>query len=65
MKLVRPDVDPVREKFARACKELSAALIEREEEVDPFLNNLDRRCGHVRLFTAEPSVTAPRARASR
>ena len=40
MKLVRPDVDPVREKFARARKELSAALIEREEEVDLVLTAL-------------------------
>ena len=37
MKLVRPDVDPVREKFATARKELSAALIEREDEVDLVL----------------------------
>lgn len=40
MKLVRPDLDPVREKFARARKELSAALIEREEEVDLVLTAL-------------------------
>ena len=40
MKLVRPDVDPVREKFATARKELSAALIEREEEVDLVLTAL-------------------------
>lgn len=40
MKLVRPDSDPVCEKFARARKELSAALIEREEEVDLVLTAL-------------------------
>jgi MoxR-like ATPase len=39
MKLVRPDADadPVRNKFATARKELSAALIEREDEVDLVL----------------------------
>ncbi|QDU21721.1 ATPase RavA [Urbifossiella limnaea] len=37
MKLVRSDYDPVREKFAQARKELSAALIEREDEVDLVL----------------------------
>src|SRR4051812_50130205 len=37
MKLVRPDADPVRETFAQARKELSSALIEREEEVDLVL----------------------------
>src|SRR5438046_84944 len=40
MKLVRPEVDPVREKFAQARKELSSALIEREEEVDLVLTAL-------------------------
>ena len=40
MKLVRPDVDPVREKFALARKELSSALIERDEEVDLVLTAL-------------------------
>jgi MoxR-like ATPase len=40
MKLVRPVVDPVREKFAQARKELSAALIEREDEVDLVLTAL-------------------------
>jgi len=40
MKLVRPDADPVREKFAQARKELSAALIEREDEVDLVLTAL-------------------------
>ena len=42
MKLVRPDVDPnpVQEKFARARKELSAALIEREDEIDLVLTAL-------------------------
>ncbi len=41
MKLVRPDPDdPVREKFAQARKELSAALIERDEEVDLVLTAL-------------------------
>lgn len=39
MKLVRPDTDPVREKFA-ARKELSSALIERDEEVDLVLTAL-------------------------
>ena len=40
MKLVRPDVDPVRDKFAQSRKELSAALIEREDEVDLVLTAL-------------------------
>lgn len=42
MKLVRPDVDPnpVQEKFARARKELSSALIEREDEIDLVLTAL-------------------------
>ncbi|HEX4607647.1 MAG TPA: AAA family ATPase [Urbifossiella sp.] len=40
MKLVRPDVDLVREKFAQAPKELSSALIEREDEVDVVLTAL-------------------------
>src|SRR5688572_7862090 len=40
MKLVRPETDPVREKFAQARKELSAALIERDEEVDLVLTAL-------------------------
>lgn len=40
MKLVRSDVDPVREKFARARTELSAALIERDEEADVVLTAL-------------------------
>ena len=40
MKLVRPDVDPVREKFATARKELAFALIEREDEVDLVLTAL-------------------------
>ncbi len=40
MKLVRPDIDPVRDKFAAARKELSAALIEREDEVDLVLTAL-------------------------
>jgi MoxR-like ATPase len=40
MKLVRPDVDPVREKFAQARRELSSALIERDEEVDLVLTAL-------------------------
>ena len=37
MKLVRPDDDPVRDKVAQARKELSAALIEREDEIDLVL----------------------------
>jgi MoxR-like ATPase len=37
MKLVRPDDDPVRDKFALARRELSAALIERDEEIDLVL----------------------------
>src|SRR4029079_12857185 len=40
MKLVRPEVDPVREKFAQARKELSSALIERDEEIDLVLTAL-------------------------
>src|SRR5438046_4516728 len=40
MKLVRPDADPVREKLAAARTELSAALIEREDEVDLVLTAL-------------------------
>src|SRR3954462_1492004 len=40
MKLVRPDIDPVREKFALARRELSSALIERDEEVDLVLTAL-------------------------
>jgi len=40
MKLARPDLDPVREKFALARKELAAALIERDEEVDLVLTAL-------------------------
>src|SRR4051794_4005318 len=42
MKLLRPDraSDPVREKFARTRHELSAALIERDEEVDLVLTAL-------------------------
>src|SRR3954447_26335223 len=40
MKLVRPDADPVREKFAAARRELAFALIEREDEVDLVLTAL-------------------------
>src|SRR3954469_19112511 len=40
MKLVRPDADPVRDKFTQARKELSTALIEREDEVDLVLTAL-------------------------
>ncbi len=40
MKLVRRDVDPVREKFTQARKELSFALIERDEEIDLVLTAL-------------------------
>jgi MoxR-like ATPase len=40
MKLARPDADPVSEKFADAGKELAAALIERDEEVDLALTAL-------------------------
>ena len=40
MKLVRPDADPVRDKFAAARKALAGALIERDEEVDLALTAL-------------------------
>src|SRR3954466_1705657 len=40
MKLVRPECDPVREKFAAARRDLSSALIERDEEVDLALTAL-------------------------
>ncbi|MBA4064852.1 MAG: ATPase [Isosphaera sp.] len=40
MKLVRPESDPVCDKFAAARKELSSALIERDEEVDLALTAL-------------------------
>jgi len=40
MKMVRPDFDPLREKFALARKELSASLIERDEEIDLVLSAL-------------------------
>src|SRR5436309_14939195 len=40
MKLVRPETDPVREKFAQARRELAGALIEREDEVDLVLTAL-------------------------
>lgn len=40
MKLARPDADPVRDKFALARRELSSALIEREDEVDLVLTAL-------------------------
>ena len=40
MKLIRPATDDVREKFATARRELSAALIERDEEVDLVLTAL-------------------------
>ncbi len=39
-KLVRPDTDPVREKFAQSRRDLSGALIERYEEVDLVLTAL-------------------------
>src|SRR5947209_5345318 len=51
MKLVRPDTDPVRDKFARARKELSAALIERDEEVDLALTAL---VAHEHLLLVGP-----------
>ncbi|MFO0799668.1 MAG: AAA family ATPase [Gemmataceae bacterium] len=40
MKPAHADLDPVREKFARARQELSAALIERDEEIDLVLTAL-------------------------
>ncbi len=40
MKLVRTETDPIRDKFAAARKELTAALIERDEEVDLALTAL-------------------------
>lgn len=40
MKLIQPDSDPVREKFAKARKGLSSALIERDDEVDLVLTAL-------------------------
>jgi MoxR-like ATPase len=40
MKLIRPDTDSVREKFANARKAMSAALIERDGEVDLVLTAL-------------------------
>jgi MoxR-like ATPase len=40
MKPVRSDADPVREKFAAARRELSSALIERDEEIDLVLTAL-------------------------
>lgn len=40
MKLVRPDADPVRDKFAQARKELAAALIEWDEGFDFVLTAL-------------------------
>jgi tetratricopeptide (TPR) repeat protein len=43
MKVHRPDVTPVQEKLARARHELSAALIERDDEVDLVLTALVAR----------------------
>src|SRR3954453_4119837 len=40
MKLVRSEVDSVRDKFAQARTELAAALIERDDEVDLVLTAL-------------------------
>jgi len=40
MKLVRPETDPVRAKFATARRELSSVLIERDEEIDLVLTAL-------------------------
>ena len=40
MKLVRTETDIVREKFALARQELSASLIERDDEVDVVLTAL-------------------------
>jgi MoxR-like ATPase len=40
MKVIRPAAADVREKFATARRELSAALIERDEEVDLVLTAL-------------------------
>src|SRR5437763_4535049 len=40
MKITRPDACPVQEKFVTTRKELSAALIERDEEIDRILTAL-------------------------
>ncbi|OWK38739.1 AAA family ATPase [Fimbriiglobus ruber] len=40
MRLLRSDTDPVRDKFAQARRELSSALIEREDEIDLVLTAL-------------------------
>ena len=40
MKMIRPTTDDVRAKFATVRRELSAALIERDEEVDLVLTAL-------------------------
>ncbi len=40
MKIARPDACPVQEKFVTTRKELSAALIERDEEIDLVLTAL-------------------------
>ncbi len=40
MKVLRPDPDAVRRKFAQAREELSAALVERDGEVDLVLTAL-------------------------
>ncbi|MGC4051937.1 MAG: hypothetical protein QM757_21555 [Paludibaculum sp.] len=37
MRLVRADDDPIRDKFTLARRELSAALIEQEDEIDLVL----------------------------
>lgn len=40
MKLIHHDPDPIQDKFTRTRKELSAALIERDEEIDLVLTAL-------------------------
>ena len=40
MKLVKPAVDPVQDKFLATRKEMAAALIERDDEIDLALTAL-------------------------
>ena len=54
MKLVRPAAADVRRKFAHARRELSAALIERDDEVDLVLTALVAN-EHV-LLVGPPAV---------
>ena len=74
MKLVRPATDAVREKFAAARRELSAALIERDDEIDLVLTALvagehvllvgPPGCGKSLLLDSRPGLDR-RARSSR